>query len=483
MQREDMPGKINVNSNSGKKGGKSIVHILKSKGVEVSDQGKALISFSHDKSYITPVRPLAVAFPKNKEQVAAILRICDKNRVKVTAVGGGSSLTGSSIPLNGGIAISMERLNRIIEINIEDGFAIAEPNVTIEELNKKLERYGYFYPPDPASAHMATIGGSISTNAGGLKALMYGSTKHWVLDTELVLTSGEVIRTGSSTLKMSRGYDLTALVCGSEGTLGIVTQATLKIAKRPEASGIIISYFGSIKNLAEAVGQLKKQGAPLIMAEFMDQASLLEFMHARKKRTPKNANYVLLTSVSGAGKNDAIAKACIKIISEHKPVKQEYLRKNKEIIQIYSARRELHEKMVEEAHMEGKDIIIGDVIVPPSRLAPALLEIEHEIKLSGQRAALFGHIGDGNIHSNVYFTPIDKKGIREVMKLQERIGRIALKNGGSVSAEHGIGLEKKALLIEELKSKDSERILGIMKEIKKAFDPNGILNPGKIFDM
>jgi len=478
-----MPGKINTDSNVRGKVGKHIVEVLREAGIETSDQGKALISFSHDKSYIMPVKPIAVTFPKNKEQVATILRICNKNRVKVTAVGGSSSLTGSSIPLNGGIAISMERMNRIIEINIEDGFARAEPNVTIEELNKKLERYGYFYPPDPASAHMATIGGSISTNAGGLKALMYGSTKHWVLDTELVLASGEIIRTGSSTLKMSRGYDLTALVCGSEGTLGIVTQATLKIAKKPESSGITISYFNSIKDLAEAVGDLKKHGMPLIMAEFMDRASLLEFTHARKKMTPKNANYLLLTSVSSTGKNDAIAKSCIKIIREYKPVKQEYVRKNREIKQIYSARRELHEKMVGEAHMEGKDIIIGDIIVPPSRLAPALLEIEREIKNSGQRVALFGHIGDGNIHSNVYFTPIDKKGIREVMKLQERIGRIALKNNGSVSAEHGIGLEKKNLLIEELRSKDSERILGIMKEIKKAFDPNGILNPGKIFDL
>ena len=478
-----MPGKINTNSNVYGKAGRRIAEMLKEAGIETSDQGKTLVSFSHDKSYIMPVKPIAVAFPKNKGQVATILRICNKNRIKVTAAGGGSSLTGSSIPLSGGIAISMERMNRIIEINIEDGFARAEPNVTIEELNKKLERYGYFYLPDPASAHMATIGGSISTNAGGLKALMYGSTKHWVLDTELVLASGEIIRTGSSTLKMSRGYDLTALVCGSEGTLGIVTQATLKIAKKPESSGITISYFNSIKDLAEAVGDLKKHGMPLIMAEFMDRASLMEFMHARRKMTPKNANYVLLTSVSGTGKNDMTAKSCAKIIRKHKPVKQEYIRKDNEIKRIYSARRELHEKMVEEAHMEGKDIIIGDVIVPPSRLAPALLEIEREIKHSGQRVALFGHIGDGNIHSNVYFTPINKNGIRKVMKLQESIGRIALKNNGSVSAEHGIGLEKKALLIEELSSKDSERILSIMKEIKKAFDPNGILNPGKIFDI
>ena len=478
-----MAGKTDIHSNAYGKKAKDIVKMLKESGIEVSDQDKVLISFSHDKSYITPVRPIAVAFPKNKEQVAEILKMCDKNRMKVTAVGGSSSLTGSSIPLNGGMAISMERMDKIIEINIEDGFARAEPNVTIEELNRKLERYSYFYPPDPASAHMATIGGSISTNAGGLKALMYGSTKHWVLDTELVLASGEIIRTGSSTLKMSRGYDLTALVCGSEGTLGIVTQATLKIAKKPEASGILISYFSSIKALAEAVGELKKQGMPLIMAEFMDHASLSEFMHARKKKAPNNANYMLLTSVSSTGKNEAIAKVCIKIIGKHKPVRQEYISKDREISGIYSARRELHEKMVEEAHMEGKDIIIGDVIVPPSRLAPALLEIEHEIKSSGQRVTLFGHIGDGNIHSNVYFTPIDKKGINKVMKLQERIGRIALKNGGSVSAEHGIGLEKKALLIEELSSKDSERILRIMKEIKKAFDPNGILNPGKIFDI
>jgi glycolate oxidase len=478
-----MAGKTDIHSNAYGKKGRDIIEMLKESGIDVSNQDKDLIFFSHDKSYITPVRPMAVAFPENKEQVATILSMCNKNRVKVTAVGGSSSLTGSSIPLKGGIAISMERLNRIIEINVEDGFARVEPNITIEELNRKLERYGYFYPPDPASAHMATIGGSISTNAGGLKALMYGSTKHWILDTELVLASGEIIRTGSSTLKMSRGYDLTALVCGSEGTLGIVTQATLKIAKRPESSGIIISYFSSIKDLAEAVGELKKQGMPLIMAEFMDHASLSEFMHARKRKIPNNANYVLLTSVSSTGKNNVIAKVCVKIIGKHKPAKQEYISKDREIRGIYSARRELHEKMVEEAHMEGRDIIIGDVIVPPSRLAPALLEMEHEIRSSGQRVALFGHIGDGNIHSNVYFTPIDKKGIKKVMKLQERIGRIALKNGGSVSAEHGIGLEKKALLIEELSSKDSERILSIMKEIKKAFDPNGILNPGKIFDI
>ncbi len=454
---------------------------LKKTGAEVRMDKRSIEDFSHDKSYITPRKPLAVAVPRDRAQVSAIMRLCSTYGVNVTAVGGGSSLTGSSVPGIDGIALSLERFNKIKEINIEDGFAVVEPGVTIGELNLRLKKHGYFYPPDPASAHMATIGGSISTNAGGLKALMFGSTRNWVIDIEAVLASGKVIRTGSMTLKMSRGYDITSLFVGSEGTLGIVILAVLKIARLPEPSGIIASCFSSAMDVADAVGELKKNGMPLIMAEFMDHQSMGYFMKLLRRKIPKGARYMLLAAVAGTD-NDALVRECIKAIRRHNPIKQDYFKSAKEVKKIYEIRRELHEVMVREAHAEGKDIVIGDVIVPPSRLAASLKEMERAIKKSGERVALFGHIGDGNIHSNVYFVPGNSEGIKKVMVLQEKFGMIALKNGGSVSAEHGIGIEKKKLLIEELKARGSVELLGIMKDIKKAFDPKGILNKGKIFD-
>ena len=460
----------------------TFLSMLKKTGAEVLAGEHDTESFSHDKSYIGPRRPIAVAVPRNSGQVSRIMKLCNSGKVSVTAMGGGSSLTGSSIPSRNGIVISMERLNKIIEVNIEDGFAVVEPGVTIAVLNKRLERYGYFYPPDPASARMATIGGSISTNAGGLKALMFGSTKNWVLDIELVLASGKVVRTGGSTLKMSRGYDITSLVVGSEGTLGIITLAVIRIIKKPESSGIIASYYTSIKAVADTVGELKRRGMPLIMAEFMDHSSLSELMRVRKKRADSEARYMLLTAIASGSGNDSALRTCMQIIRKHTKLKWEYFGTKKEIERVYNARRELHEVMVEEARAEGLDIVIGDVIVPPSRLAETLSAMENEIKRSGERVALFGHIGDGNIHSNVYFVPGSTNSIGKVMELQERLGLIALKNGGSVSAEHGIGIEKKKLLIEELRSRKSIELLGIMKDIKNTFDPNGILNRGKIFD-
>jgi FAD/FMN-containing dehydrogenases len=277
--------------------------------------------YSSDASYITGNTPIGVAFPVNSDQVCKIIDICRKSGVSIVTRGGGSSLTGSSVPMEKSIVLSTVKMNKIIEVNTRDRYVLVQPGVILSDLNSALNINGFFYPPDPASSSIATVGGTIATNAGGLRAIAYGTTKEWVLGLEVVLGNGRKIAIGGKVLKRTIGYDLTSLFVGSEGTLGIITKAYLKIIPVPEATGMIVSFFSSMGNLSSSISDLKAKGVPLMIAEFLDGLALHSLSDAGLLDFPDTSKYMLMIVLQST--RESLKKHlnnAVKIINTSRPL-------------------------------------------------------------------------------------------------------------------------------------------------------------------
>ncbi len=452
-------------------------------GSDLILEKEQMVPYETDASPFSGEEPLAIALPHSVEQVSELLKYSQKNSIPVVARGGGTSLTGASVPLKGSIVVSMARFNRIHQVEIADRYVIAEPGVRVDDLNSRLSVLGHFYPPDPASSIAATVGGTISTNAGGLRASMYGTTKNWILGLEVVLPDGTVINTGGKVLKRTLGYDLTSLFVGAEGTLGIVTKAILKIWPLPEKTGRILSYYDSIENVGIAVSSMKGRGVTPLIAEFLDRITMDSISESGGLTFPEKAKFMLMIDI--ASTTESIERELSRaesILKESKPLEIRVTTDRAEMDSMYEARKGAYSSLLNNRKTPSERVVIGDVVVPASRLPEALKESEEAAEKLGIRAALFGHIADGNIHANIY-TNIEDESVREkVEEYQKKLAGIALKHSGSVSAEHGVGLEKKELLLMELDAYGSQQILDLMRGIRKVFDPNGIMNRGKLFD-
>lgn len=442
-----------------------------------------MIPYVTDASPFHGEMPVAVAIPANTDQISKLLEYCQQHSVPVVARGGGTSLTGSSVSVKGSVVISMSRFNRILETALADMYVIAEPGVRVEELNAHLASLGFMYPPDPASALAATVGGTISTNAGGLRASMYGTTKNWILGLEVVLPNGKIIRTGGKVLKRTLGYDLTALMVGAEGSLGIVTKAVLKIWPVPASVGRILAYFDRIEKVGIAVSALKANGITPLIAEFLDRATMDLISSTFGLKFPEKAEFMIMVDVASTVESiDSDLERAKMILSESGPIEISTTKDSREMEKMYVARKGAYSSLLNKRTTSSERVVIGDIVVPASRLPDALKDCEQAARNFDVRVALFGHIADGNIHANVFSDMDSEESVKRVEGYQNELGRIALKYEGSVSAEHGIGIEKKSLLKMELESNDSQYALEIMKGIRKVFDPNGIMNRGKMFD-
>lgn len=442
-----------------------------------------MIPYLKDASYFEGAMPLAVAIAENAEQIGILLKYCSEHRINVTTRSGGSSLTGSSTPSENTVVLSMSGMNRILETHIEDGYVVAEPGVRLDELNQHLTKYNFFYPPDPASSMAATVGGSISTNAGGLRACSYGTTKEWILGLEIVLPNGKKIEAGGRTLKRTKGYDITALMAGNEGTLAVITKAFLKIWPIPEEVGRILAYFKDSTSMSLSLTALKSAGIIPYIAEFMDKLSLDAVKLGKGIDYPEGSNYLLMVDIASTHESiDRMLRDASEILKKQKPIEVKITRDPEEMSKMYEARKGLYSSSLGVRDSKDEYIVIGDVVVPPSELPTALKRAEEALKELNLRCLFFGHIGDGNIHANIFADLSSKEHMNRVDQFQMRLAHIALDCKGSVSAEHGIGLEKKGLLIEELKARDSMELIDLMRGVKKAFDPELILNRGKIFD-
>jgi FAD/FMN-containing dehydrogenases len=311
---------------------------------------------------------------------------------------------------------------------------------------------------------------------------MYGATKEWVLGLEVVLPDGTIIQTGGKVLKRSIGYDLTALMVGSEGTLGVITKAILKISPIPEKYGRIMVYYRSIEEAGKAISSLKKNGITPLIAEFMDKISMDSITHTKGLKFPEQAQYLLLIDISSTEESlDKKLNEAAEILKSTEILEIKITKDPDEMAAMYQARKGLYSSQLNEREKPGEYVIIGDIVVPASKLPKTLIEIKESIERYKLKVALFGHIGDGNIHANIFADINDREKMKIVNDFMMELGRIALKNDGSVSSEHGIGIEKIELLREEYMYKNSLKNIEIMKSIKNIFDPKNILNRGKMF--
>ncbi len=442
------------------------------------------IPYTADASYFTGNEPIAVALPDTVDEVSMIMKFCYENGLNVVPRGGGTSLTGSSVPKENSIVLSMSRFNKVLEVRPENMYVIAEPGVRLDDLNNGLRKFKYFYPPDPASSVAATVGGSVSTNAGGLRASTYGTTKNWVLGLEVVMPDGSVMNTGGKTLKVSAGYDLTALFVGAEGTLGVITKATLKIWPLPESVGRILTYYDSIDKVGKAISRMKELGIIPLIAEFLDRITMDSLERTRGIKFPKEARFALIVDVSSTKESiEGMIEKTRSILEGFQPISVTVTTDPDEMQRIYEARKGAYSSLLSERNSDSERVIIGDIVVPASELPSTLVEAERQIEAHGLKVALFGHIADGNIHLNIYADLDNKEQMESVDSFQEVMGMVAVNHGGSVSAEHGIGLEKKGLLKMEMKAEHNEVELDLMKKLKKLIDPKNIMNGGKIFDI
>ena len=441
-----------------------------------------LIPYLTDASHFEGDIPLAVVFPSTTKQVSSLLAYCNNRGIAVVARGGGTSLTGASVLKGKGVVVDMLRMDKIIEVSTVDKYAACQPGVRLDDLNETLSRHNHFFPPDPGSSIAATVGGVISTNAGGLRCLRYGTTKDWILGVEVVLPGGEVVQFGNRTLKSRIGYDLTSLVVGSEGTLGIVTGAYLKIAARPEAVSRIVAFYTGISSLGKAVADIRNGSVQPLVAEFLDRKTLEAVARGINFDFPPEAQYMLLLDIEGPP--EAMDRYMAEVrgtLSKSSPILIIETKDEEEMRRLYMARKGAYSSLLKLRRSPGDSVLIGDIVVPPSTLSEVLEDISETARKMNIYVALFGHIGDGNIHANIFVDLNNREEADRVNSFHRQLAEIALAHGGSVSAEHGIGIEKRELLQLEYSRRHSEMTIEVMKRIKTVIDPKGIMNPGKVF--
>ena len=429
-----------------------------------------MVAYSYDATQ-REVLPWAVARPSTVREVSEILVLANRERFPVVPRGAGTGMSGGSVPACGGLVLSLERMNRILEIDEENLIAVVEPGVITGDLQREVEKRGLFYPPDPASHDFCTIGGNVAECAGGLRAVKYGVTKDYVLGLEVVLPTGEIIRTGGRTLKSVAGYDLTKLIVGSEGTLGIATTIILKLLPLPESVRTIAVSFESIEAAAAAVSSIIADRILPRALELMDSAALRAVEKHLGEDISGGAAAMLIIEVDGPpASTEREIERVTEIAGRAGATRVNRAGSEAERERLWKARRSLSPAL----YAIKPKKINEDIVVPRSRIPDILREIGEIAKQHGLLIVNFGHAGDGNIHTNIMIDEGDAPRAEIAVK---EIFAAVLRMKGSISGEHGIGLSKAAYLPMEL----GPDALKTMKRIKDALDPNSILNPGKMF--
>jgi glycolate dehydrogenase FAD-linked subunit len=418
----------------------------------------------------------AVVFPESASQISAIVTLCASRGVPFVPRGGGTGYTGGSVPVQGGVVIALERMNRILEIDEENLVAVVEPNVVTGDLQEAVEKVGLFYPPDPASLKTSVVGGNVAECAGGPRAFKYGTTKQYVLGLQAVLPNGDVIETGGKVVKNVVGYDLTHLLVGSEGTLAIITRIILRLVPKPPARSTLRATFRTIEEAARAVSNVIRARVVPAALELVDGDSLDAVAAYLKgpSLAPPGTGALLLLDVDGLAEAVAEEAArCEQACRDAGATEILRARDEAEREELWRVRRELSFSLKTITPIK----LNHDVVVPKGRI-PQLFDLVARLKRDYRlRIPCFGHAGDGNIHVNIMVTPGDEDEMRRAHDAERVLfeGVVALE--GSISGEHGIGFAKAKYLPIEL---DAPTI-AIMREVKRAFDPKGLLNPGKIF--
>ncbi len=418
--------------------------------------------------------PEAVVFPESTAQMVDILKLANEHLFPVTARGGGVGYTGGAVPVDGGIVIGTDRMNKIIEINVDDLYAICQPGITTYALQQAVEKHGLMFAPDPASYKDSFIGGNIAENAGGMRTPKYGVTKHHVLGLEVVTATGEVIRTGGKTVKNVVGFDLTGLMCGSEGMLGIITEATLKLLPMPEVTSTVRANFYSMEAACKVLTKFTPHGLLPMAMEVIDKFCVAAVEENFAFGLSKDAEAILLVAVDGSKEEVAKnARLIERIIGENGGFDILRAKSREDEDKLWDVRRAISPSLMKYGTLK----INEDVVVPRSKVPELVAEIEQIGKRHNTFVANFGHAGDGNIHVNFVIDREDPAAISRARECVSETFQLSVALGGTISGEHGIGYVKSQYLSYAL----DKPTLEIMKAIKKVFDPNGILNPGKMF--
>ncbi len=446
--------------------------------VEVLSPGQVLRdestreNYSKDESDSGVFTPDLVVFPENTGQVSAVFRTCQSLGVPFTPCGARSGKSGGSLPLRGGVVVSLERMNRILSVSPEDLTAVVQPGVITGELMKVVEEQGLFYPPDPNSWEFCTMGGNVAENAGGPRALKYGVTRDYVIGLEWVLPSGEVLRLGRRTIKGVAGYDLVGLFVGSEGTLGVATEITVQLIPKPRYVKTALAIFDSVHTAARAISAVLAAGILPRTLELIDEVAL-QAVDGRGFNFPPGAGSAVIAEVDGNVEDglfaelDQLGEICQRHGAREVLVAQDESQREK----LWAARRVVSRAL--RALRPHK--ISEDIVVPRSRIPDIIQALKRMGGELGLLVATYGHAGDGNLHANILYEGPHQRALVETAI--HRMLELTVSMGGTITGEHGIGHAKREYLAME----QSEPVLELQRQLKRFFDPSGMLNPEKIF--
>lgn len=442
-------------------------------GERLSTNGSILAQHAKGEDWLPPHLPDAVAFPEDTAEVAWLVGLASAHVVPVVAFGAGTSLEGHVTPVQGGLTIDLSRMTRILAVSQADLDCRIEAGVTRQQLNAALRAEGMFFPVDPGSE--CTIGGMCATRASGTNAVRYGTIRENVLGLTVVLADGRVVNTGGRARKSAAGYDLTRLFIGSEGTLGIITEIQLRLHGLPEAMSAAVCQFATLSGAVETVIATLQSGIPVARIELLDDVQMAACISFSKLEGYRAAPTLFLEFHGSAAGVAEQAEAVQAIAAASGGESFAWATAEEQRSKLWKARHDAYWACL--ALRPGSRGIATDVAVPISRLAEALLGCKADIQASGLTAPIVGHVGDGNFHTVILIDPDDPRSIEAAFALDRRIVGRALELGGTCTGEHGIGIGKREFLLQEA----GPEALDVMRAVKRALDPQGLLNPGKLF--
>ena len=436
------------------------------------DSPEDLICYSYDAA-LEESPPEAVVYPGSAAEIAAIMRLANEEGCAVTPRGAGTGLSGGSVPMRGGVVMVTTRLNAIEQVNTDDLYAVVEPGTITADLAGAAAKHNLLYPPDPASLAVSTMAGNVAENSGGLRGLKYGVTKHYILALDVITPTGEFLHTGAVTVKCATGYDLTRLMVGSEGTLGVITKIWCKLVPMPEHKESMLAVFGDMDDAARSVAAIIRSGVIPATLEFLDRVTINAVEDFKGIGLPRDAEAILLIETDGQ-RQAAIAEAekVVAVCRENKASTVRTAANEQEREQLWQARRSALSALAR----VRPTTILEDATVPRSRVPDMVRGVREIAERHGVAIGNFGHAGDGNLHPTLLTDVRDKAEFARAEKAIDDIFALALSLGGTLSGEHGIGSAKARYLEKEVGPVG----LDILRSIKRAFDPNGVLNPGKM---
>jgi glycolate oxidase len=431
-----------------------------------------MVSYAYD-AMGSKGRPDCAVWVTSTEEISRIMQLASREKIPVTPRAAGTSIAGMVVPTRGGIVLDVMRMDRILEINVEDRVCVVEPGVVYADLQKALAPLGFTLPTEPGSSIASAIGGNVATNAGGLKGAKYGTTKDYVLGLKVVLPDGRIMKTGTRTMKTSSGYNLTQLFVGSEGTLGIMTEIILKIVPLAKATATGLGLFDSLEDAGRAVTQTMSSGVIPSVMEVMGRY-LIQAINENTDLNLPDVDTMLLVETDGYTQTEADAQMdkVIEIFKRNKASEVQMAKSAEERADLWAARKSTHPV----AARLNNSLVVEDVTVPMSRLADLFREFGKVIKKYNLKVAMCAHAGDGNFHPLIAFDRRDQDMVEKVEKANDELFEMTIAMGGTLSGEHGIGTVKAKYMPLE----HDETAMDMMRTIKRAFDPHNILNPGKM---